>query len=1034
MPEVPEYVINVKLAEILRKDLKIDARAERISKERKRPDIMCRKGGLIIPIEVSYDRADAEKDAEKRIEQKLGDIAIALLLKIPYKDVPEEKLEEAIRRSTFDVKVFIPRDVAGTLIPFLEKGMERKPEPATGWFTDVDIPMLGTMIENAVEFLVKEEEAERLSEEIKEGIDNLVKVLSNIDANRKVYKQIYNILYRLYGLSIAEAEDPDVVFGQALLSILLSATFYEHARNWHPELKPLSAYADQFGPIEGLKRALRDLLKIDYRTAIETSLKILGIMPPNMASRIKDLVEQAVKVAQSPSLLRRDFAGRVYHEITGDIALRKGFATFYTEVPAAYLLASLAIGALLLDERDLDKLSPDDGRRIVERIKSMRIGDLACGSGTLLTGSYSALQRLVTELKIYCDLEDVDLNEITRAVIEEGIYGIDALRYASQITALNLALISDGKISRENTYTIYLGLIPKDQEYQAWLGSLELFKNGERVGGLLNWMEKEQSNAAGSVTLQGSDGAFSIPSEFDLMIMNPPFTRATGRTKRFGKGRGLFGFIADEGARSKLVDAYDWIRKEMKDELRIIAEASANIFPGPIREIVRGKGEFNAYLNIGQAGEGLLFLYLAYKYVKDGGVIAFVLPRGLLAGVTWFLARVLLASKFHVNYIVVSSDTEKGYNFSEGASLSETLVVARKANNISNNETIFVNLLRKPLYPLEGQGLAEEIRKTGQSLREGEARLIEVGSSSALLLKVSRQQLLENIDNWNRFVAMPDPDLVDMTVNHLLRSGEIGLKGIDLGTLKLHLTRLNDIISTLGIDAHQFHDNFSRVDIRTPYPIIYGGEEDVRSKMVVRPNSFASQKTNMADSLFRTYAARVLIPDRIRWNTAHVIALYSEEPVLSNIFYTIKLRVDDDIRAYAEKALVLWLNTTWGILTVLFNRQETEGGWTRLKMAQWRLLPVLDVSKLDLSKLRELADVFDRYAEKTSKRLPEQFNPKDSDPIRLGIDIDFLKAFDPNIDENKAREALLDLYRHIYEAFKLWMSSDKDVDYDSGLA
>jgi tRNA1(Val) A37 N6-methylase TrmN6 len=43
-------------------------------------------------------------------------------------------------------------------------------------------------------------------------------------------------------------------------------------------------------------------------------------------------------------------------------------------------------------------------------------------------------------------------------------------------------------------------------------------------------------------------GVFTIPNEFDLVIMNPPFARATGRTESHGEGsesRGLFGFIAN---------------------------------------------------------------------------------------------------------------------------------------------------------------------------------------------------------------------------------------------------------------------------------------------------------------------------------------------------------------------------------------------------------------------------------------------------------------------------------------------------------
>ena len=333
MPEVPEYLVNVKLAEILSQELGIDARAERI-KDRKRPDIRCYYRGLIIGIEASYSRSDAERDAQKRIEQGLVDIALALWIKKPYKDVPEQQLYNAIKKSRFDVKIFVPMELSGTLIPFIERGIKKKAEPVTGWFRDIDLPTLKNIIESSVGFLVREEEVARLLSEARGKINDFIKALTALDSRGVIRRKIYDVLYKLYGLSVAEAEEPEVAFGHAALSMLLSATFYEHVRARHPELEPLSKYVRSYGCLEGFRKALEDLLKIDYRTAIETTLNIINVLPLNVEYRVRDLVDLGIKLASNSSLLRKDFAGRIYHEITGDIALRKGFATFYTEVPA----------------------------------------------------------------------------------------------------------------------------------------------------------------------------------------------------------------------------------------------------------------------------------------------------------------------------------------------------------------------------------------------------------------------------------------------------------------------------------------------------------------------------------------------------------------------------------------------------------------------------------------------------------------------------------------------------------------------------
>ena len=191
--------------------------------------------------------------------------------------------------------------------------------------------------------------------------------------------------------------------------------------------------------------------------------------------------------------------------------------------------------------------------------------------------------------------------------------------------------------------------------------------------------------------------------------------------------------------------------------------------------------------------------------------------------------------------------------------------------------------------------------------------------------------------------------------------------------------------------------------------------------MLVESNAYADLKTNRAGDIFDAYAGKILLPDRIRWNTAHVVALYSKKPILSNIFYSVNLNVDTNIKDLMEKSLVLWLNTTWGLLTVLISRQETEGAWSRLKMAQWRLLPILDITKIGLDTLKELAKIFDNYANKVPRRIPEQFNPENPDPVRLGIDLDFLRALNPDINFDKAKDSLLKLYKHIHNALTLWI-------------
>ncbi|MEM1719053.1 MAG: hypothetical protein QXF49_06855 [Thermosphaera sp.] len=81
------------------------------------------------------------------------------------------------------------------------------------------------------------------------------------------------------------------------------------------------------------------------------------------------------------------------------------------------------------------------------------------------------------------------------------------------------------------------------------------------------------------------------------------------------------------------------------------------------------------------------------------------------------------------------------------------------------------------------------------------------------------------------------------------------------------MTRLMELVTSIGIDRHQFHVNFSRVSTKTPYPILYGGEEDVRRKMLVEPNAYATCRTDKAREVYGKFSGRILLPDRIWLDT-----------------------------------------------------------------------------------------------------------------------------------------------------------------------
>jgi hypothetical protein len=100
-----------------------------------------------------------------------------------------------------------------------------------------------------------------------------------------------------------------------------------------------------------------------------------------------------------------------------------------------------------------------------------------------------------------------------------------------------------------------------------------------------------------------------------------------------------------------------------------------------------------------------------------------------------------------------------------------------------------------------------------------------------------------------------------------------------------------------------------------------------------------------------------------------VLALRTTESAISNVYFMVRTSLTGE----QEKALVLWLNGFWGILTVSAFMEIAEEAFTRLNTAQWRVLPVLNVRELDEDAVKRLANAFDKCANVDFGRPAEQF-------------------------------------------------------------
>jgi type I restriction-modification system DNA methylase subunit len=422
------------------------------------------------------------------------------------------------------------------------------------------------------------------------------------------------------------------------------------------EVKSLGSLISHFGEKEGLRIGFEDIIKVDYRAIYTVASQVVNTLPPD--NLFQTILKLGSKLSSEQNIIRRDFSGKLYHKIVGDWSIRKGFATYFTTISASHLLAHLSVFSNYHALRDPENIT---------------VCDFTCGSGTLLSASYSALEDAYKLEKF--EEGDIDLDEFHKKVLENNFWGFDALRFALQIASLNLVFQNPSiPLSNMHFHSIPLGV---NQQGEVELGSLRFLKSGT----LTDYFALEDV-AKKVTTIDVEEKTETIPF-FDLIIMNPPFTRATGRGGK--EGGGLFGFLVDSKIRNKVLTSYEQFKERVNESL--------------VKECYEYLHDFEAgtFKRIALAGEGLLFLYLASQHLSDEGRMSFVLPRSFLSGASWFLIRALILKKFQLEYVIVSYDKEGGYNFSESTNLSEVMIVARKTKDENSQATVLSCCLKNPL-------------------------------------------------------------------------------------------------------------------------------------------------------------------------------------------------------------------------------------------------------------------------------------------------------------------------------------------------
>jgi N-6 DNA methylase len=746
----------------------------------------------------------------------------------------------------------------------------------------------------------------------------------------------------ILGIVAPKGEKPDKADERRETAAKVSALVLANAYIFQEQLSLTDTRVDTLRKLEKANDVVDTTAKhwrwiwenINYVPIFQLGERVLDELPsnPNSTLAVKALLAEAQAICRQQAALRHDLMGRIYHWLLHEA---KYLGTYYTSVSAATLLLKLALS---LDWQH-DFATPRE-------LADFKVADLACGTGTLLMAAAQALTDRYIRDRAAQDLSlgEKDISILHQTLMQNVLYGYDVLPTAVHLTASTLALLAPEVAFRNmNLFVMPMGL----DHGQPRLGSLD-FLEGPEIKTQFS-LDDTQLDTIKTGAAKSSYANAKVP-KLDLCVMNPPFV-----SSRYGNR--LFGSLPAE-------------RSALQKELSRQAKA----------------------LNVSAtAGLGALFVPLAEKHIKPGGRIAFVLPIAVATGEAWSAIRRRIATNFHLEIVITSHDSER-FNFSENTDLSELLFIARRLMPKEKaGSTIYVNLWRNPRTIHEALDHATRISGEIEAIGRKPGQTRNVKSAAGILGEVTSLPSPKDTENWTGAI---------FAQGYLLRAHwaidtehNLQLPG-DSNKYPINLCRL-DALGGLGYDARDIFDAFDvdkTATVWSPYPAFWNHDADKVVTIAQKPNATLLARTEAIPgrklkdaAAIWSKAGKVLLVSRLRTNTHKVIAVGHPKKVLGNTWWAFD---DSKINEKQKKALLLWINSTLGILSYYGRRAITQGAWMQMKKPAWSSMMVLDVRALSKSTLSELAKAYDSVAKKELAPI-SQLN---LDPVRLEIDTAICKA------------------------------------------
>ena len=810
--------------------------------------------------------------------------------------------------------------------------------PASGWIEGG----VGDLAEIVRLVSVPQRAVDQAADALEKGIERAASILNQLHESRPdVMPAIADLL------GMADVTQTRRMAGAIIANAMV---FHERLGGMHG-VKPLSQLCS--GSVGSPKREILNawtaILKINYWPIFAIAKDIVDQIPAAEAAQLLTGLRTTVEdVAATGANQAHDLTGRIFQRLIAD---RKYLATFYTLPSSAALLARLAVAKLCPEPAEGLCPEPAEGMDVdwsdADAIGKMRIGDFACGAGALLSAVYD-------QIAVRHEQAGGDLAALHPVMMEEVLYGCDVMPSAIHITGSTLSG-AQPTVGFGNTrlYTLAYG---RQEDGTARIGSLELLQSSATMT-LFNTADPAlRTGSVGEET--AAQVMVEIPDEgFDLVIMNPPFTRPGSDWE--GSERAEDYIKHFRGLSTGLV-----AQKEMAKSLSRYTKGTC----------------YHGYAGIASA-----FAALAHKKIKPGGVLALVLPLSATVGLSWQGFREMIAHHYTgPTVLTIAAADNDDISFSADTGMAECLVIARK---LKSDETpqdggSFTSLRRRP------QGFPHASSLAGNLLEGSLVRRIEDGPYGGTPLMVGDGLAGETItsplepggESWGA-VRLSDHSLAQTA--YTLSNSKLWLPGMP-SSVELKITTLN------SVGRRGWHDiniagsagPFTKAppSPTSTYPSLWSHNAKQETRMICLPDSQMLVKPGMEDRAAKAWAtaSRTHLSRDFRFNSQPLAAAFTEQASIGGRAWP-NVLFDNQRLDYT---FTVWANSTLGLICFWWhsNRQVAGRGTTTVSAVD--SLPILDLRALTDEQLSATESIFEEFRDK--ELMPAYL--ADADPNRALLD------------------------------------------------